>query len=66
MGNRVLERGLGGDEFRNFKICFSVFYPAGVNVVAVADFLGQDDSIVVVRNDVAVPFGSTRSELLII
>ena len=55
MGNRVLERGLGGDEFRNFKICFSVFDPAGVDVIAIADFLGQDDSIIVIRNDVSVP-----------
>jgi hypothetical protein len=57
MGNRVLERGLSGDEFRNFKICFSIFDPAGVDVIAIADFLGQDDSIIVIRNDVAVPLG---------
>jgi hypothetical protein len=57
MGNRVFERGLSGDEFRNFKICFSIFNPAGVDVIAIAYFLGQGDSIVVIRNDVAVPLG---------
>ena len=50
----MIERSLGGDEFRNFKFFFSVFDPAGVDVVAVRYFIGQNNSIVVVRNYVAV------------